>query len=134
MEKYLFQNGDTVRVNPAPTVSRLNGREWPAGVVGYIHGYSWSDRDDCDCAMYSLYGDRDQPQWGIQFAEADLELVEGIEAQRRASIPSTQETLRHLQARVDELEGVLRYIKPNLPEEDRDYSLPGENEPVIDNS
>lgn len=88
MEKYLFQNGDTVRVNPAPTVSRLNGREWPAGVVGYIHGYSWSDRDECDCAMYSLYGDRDQPQWGIQFAEADLELVETVaERMARRSAP-----------------------------------------------
>ena len=77
-KSYAFKLGDTVRVNPTLTTSRTNGRPWPASVVGYVDGYSRSD-DESDSAMYVLYGDRDTPQWGIQFAEADLELVETVE-------------------------------------------------------
>lgn len=79
---FAFANGDKVRVKAEPThpKNELNGRSWPAGYEGYIAGHGWSDpsrdEDEHSCAMYSFYVERDHPAWGMQFAEADLELVE----------------------------------------------------------
>jgi hypothetical protein len=126
LERYQYKLGDTVRVKQSPSAaSRLNGFEWPMFFVGYIDSYSWSDRDEVDCAVYSLYGGKDTPVWGIQFAESDLELVETVD-ERRAKVPTTSQTIAALKARVAQLEGVLHYIEPNLPTERRDYELPGD--------
>jgi hypothetical protein len=106
-ERYQYKQGDTVRVKPTPSeVSRLNGREWPAGFVGYIEGYTWSDHDDTDCPMYWLYGNQFTPAWGITFAESDLELVETV-GQRRAEVPTTQQELTRLRTEVAYLRSAL---------------------------
>ena len=114
MRNYQFKIGDTVRVKELPTTSRTNGRPWPADWVECIEGYSWADEEP-GFPMYVVYG-ADYTR-GIQFAEADLELVETLE-QRRAAVPTTQETMRQLRIRIDQLEGVLRQIRLHLPNTD----------------
>jgi hypothetical protein len=73
---FVFANGDKVRVKAEPTVSNLNGKAWPAHFEGYIVGHNWSDRDEMNGAYYWFYVEREHPAWGMQFAEADLELIE----------------------------------------------------------
>lgn len=106
-ERHQYKQGDTVRVKPTPSeATRLNGHEWPAGFVGYIEGYTWSDHDDVDCPMYWLYGNQNTPAWGITFSESDLELVSTV-GQRRAKVPTTQQELARLRTEVAYLRSAL---------------------------
>lgn len=119
-ERHQYKQGDTVRVKPTPSAAtRLNGREWPAGFVGYIEGYSWSDHDDVDCPMYWLYGNQNTPAWGITFAESDLELVSTV-GQRRAKVPTTQQELTKLQAQVAAYREALEKVVAIVGDDDVD--------------